>query len=137
MIIMKNKRMKIYIVSIAVVIVVAAIILLVAQQNGAFLCTLGSGIYAGQAVDNEQAVAKLSAFAGGVNRTNSPPFSSLVFNETRSKKTSIIVWQDGKQTEIKGFLLDVPYRNGDKLNYGDAYMLSDQGYLHKLSSANC
>ncbi len=120
-----------------VVIAAVALIIMAAQASGAFLCRLGNSSYVGQAVDAEQAIAKLASYSGGVADENSPPASFLVYNATKSKYTEFTAWQGNEQARMKGFVLDVPYRSGSLLYYGDAYLLNDQGYLYKLSSANC
>ena len=129
-----TKRVKIYLLAVVIVIV---IVLAAAYQSGAFLCRLTDGGYIGQAVDGEQAIMKLSAYAGAVNRTNSPPLSLMAFNESKSERLEIKAWLNDEQVMMKGFVLDAPYRNGDRLNYGDAYFISDAGYIYKLSSPRC
>lgn len=130
-----DKKKKLYIAG-GLVVIIAIIVLAHAYSTGAFLCRLTGGAYVGQAVDAEQAANKLAVYAGAMERNNSPPLAYMAFNESRSQNMVIKAWLEGKQTEIKGFVIDAPYRDGG-LRYGDGYFLSDDGYLYKLSSPKC
>ena len=98
----------------AAIIVFAAV--LVVLGTG---CKLEDGVYVGQAVDGEQAAAKLKGFIGSVEDGKQIPL--LVLNGTTAKKTTI--------DSLNGYLLNVPHAGGI-----NNYFLDASGYLHK---ANC
>lgn len=117
--------------TVGILIVVAAVVLLAGQQSGAFLCRLGDRAYAGQAVDGEQAIAKLAAYASAVSDS-----SHLAFNETRASAVRTTVWLNQTRIEIKGFMMSVPYRDS-ALIYDSGFLLADDGLLYKTSFARC
>jgi len=109
-------------------------------------CTIGTQkVYAGQPVDNEQALAKLTGFIGGLNRTqfpagmfsSIPELSSLVLKEahvTHVKNIGVLLGDTTVQ--VSGFMMDVPHTDGDHLVYGDGYFISENdGYLYKTNKA--
>ncbi|MFA4819686.1 MAG: hypothetical protein WC613_01880 [Candidatus Aenigmatarchaeota archaeon] len=135
---------KSFIVVVVVILLVVAGYYILAPAE----CALGKErVYAGQPVDNEQALAKLTAFIGGLNRTqfpaglfsSMPEISSLVLKETNvTRVKNMKVLLDKQATEISGFVMDVPYKDGDRLVYGDGYFLSEgDGYLYKMNRADC
>jgi len=133
---------KLLIILVVIILLVVAGYYVLAPDD----CTLGNErVYAGQPVDNEQAIAKLTGFINNLNRTQFPAgvfsiipeLSSLVLKETRVTrvKTTNVLLGDA-QVQVSGFMMDVPHTEGDRLVYGDGYFISeDNDYLYKTNKA--
>lgn len=132
------------VIAVVIILLVVGVYYVLAPGD----CTLGNErVYAGQPVDNEQALAKLTGFIGSLNRTqfpaglfsSTPDISSLVLKEThitRVKAVSVLL--GNSKIQVSGFMMDVPYKDGERLVYGDGYFISEgDGYLYKTNKADC
>lgn len=131
-------------VILVLVIIVAAAAALATLSSILEGCVLGTQhAYAGQAVDEEQALAKLSGYASGVNRTQfgyAVPVGQVDFRNAKVVKVSSFKAKFGNATIMEnGYLFNVPHKeNGQIALRDDGYFLSDKdGNLYRVKSVGC
>lgn len=134
------KNRLLVIIAAGVVIVFAAAWISMLAEG----CILGPhAAYIGQAVDEEQALAKLAGNIDRINRDQldpkAVPISALAFNETKVTKVENYRAKAGNLTVIlNGFVFNVAHKENSKIVLrDDGYLLADNGTLYKLKRYYC